>query len=34
MAYNEKPADRTRAIIAVTHKNIEEKKMFGACGLW
>ncbi len=29
MAYNEKLADRTREIIAVTHKNIEEKKMFG-----
>ena len=29
MAYNEKLADRTREIIAVTQKNIEEKKMFG-----
>ena len=29
MAYNEKLADRTREIIAATHKNIEEKKMFG-----
>src|SRR6476646_3064643 len=29
MAYNEKLADRTREIIALTHKNIEEKKMFG-----
>lgn len=29
MAYNEKLANRTRKIIAVTHKNIEEKKMFG-----
>ena len=29
MAYNEKLADRTREIIAVTHKNIEQKKMFG-----
>lgn len=29
MAYNEKLADRTREIIAHTHKNIEEKKMFG-----
>jgi TfoX/Sxy family transcriptional regulator of competence genes len=29
MAYNEKLADRTREIIAQTHKNIEEKKMFG-----
>ncbi|HET6996835.1 MAG TPA: TfoX/Sxy family protein [Chitinophagaceae bacterium] len=29
MAYNEKLADRTREIIAQTHRNIEEKKMFG-----
>ncbi len=29
MAYNEKLADRTREIIAVTHKKVEEKKMFG-----
>ena len=29
MAYNEKLADRTREIIFLTHKNVEEKKMFG-----
>lgn len=29
MAYNEKLADRVREIIALTHKNIEEKRMFG-----
>ena len=29
MAYNENLADRVREIISVTHKNIEEKKMFG-----
>ncbi|CAN5768690.1 TfoX/Sxy family protein [soil metagenome] len=29
MSYNVKFADRVREIIAVTHKNIEEKKMFG-----
>ena len=29
MAYNEKLADRTREIISFTHKNVEEKKMFG-----
>ena len=29
MAYNEKLADRTREIIAATHKISEEKKMFG-----
>lgn len=29
MAYNEKIADRIREIISTTHKNIEEKKMFG-----
>jgi TfoX/Sxy family transcriptional regulator of competence genes len=29
MAYNEKLADRTREIISATHKNVEEKKMFG-----
>ena len=29
MAYNEKLSDRVREIIAVTHKNVEEKRMFG-----
>lgn len=29
MAYDEKLADRVRELIFVTHKNIEEKKMFG-----
>jgi TfoX/Sxy family transcriptional regulator of competence genes len=29
MAYDEKLADRTREIIARTHKRVEEKKMFG-----
>ena len=29
MAYNEKLADRVREIIAVTHKNVTEKAMFG-----
>jgi TfoX/Sxy family transcriptional regulator of competence genes len=29
MAYNEKLADRTRDIISLTHKNVEEKAMFG-----
>ena len=29
MPYNEKLADRTREIISVTHKKVEEKKMFG-----
>jgi TfoX/Sxy family transcriptional regulator of competence genes len=29
MAYNEKLADRVREIIAATHKNVDEKKMFG-----
>ena len=29
MSYNEKLADRTREIISQTHKNVEEKKMFG-----
>jgi len=29
MAFNEKLADRTRELIALSHKNIEEKKMFG-----
>lgn len=29
MAYNENLADRTREIIALTHDNVEEKKMFG-----
>lgn len=32
MAYNEKLADRIREIIAATHKNVEEKRMFaGLC---
>jgi len=32
MAYNEKLATRVREIIAVTHKKVEEKKMFaGLC---
>ncbi len=32
MAYNEKLADRIREIIAITHRNVEEKKMFaGLC---
>ena len=32
MAYNEKLADRVRELIAATHKNIEEKRMFsGLC---
>jgi TfoX/Sxy family transcriptional regulator of competence genes len=32
MAYNEKLADRIREIITVTHKKVEEKKMFaGLC---
>ena len=32
MAYNEKLADRIREIISVTHKNVEEKRMFaGLC---
>lgn len=32
MAYNEKLADRIREIIAITHKEVEEKKMFaGLC---
>jgi TfoX/Sxy family transcriptional regulator of competence genes len=32
MAYNEKIADRVREIIVLTHKNVEEKKMFaGLC---
>ena len=32
MAYNEKLADRIREIISLTHKNVEEKKMFaGLC---
>jgi len=32
MAYNEHLADRIREIIAITHKNVEEKKMFaGLC---
>ena len=32
MAYNEKLADRIREIIALTHRNVEEKKMFaGLC---
>lgn len=29
MAYNEKLADMTREIISLTHKKVEEKKMFG-----
>ena len=29
MAYNEKLADMTRELIAHTHKNVEEKAMFG-----
>ncbi len=29
MAYNEKLADRVREVFAATHKNIEEKAMFG-----
>lgn len=29
MAFNEKLADRTREIISQTHKNVEEKRMFG-----
>lgn len=29
MSFNQKLADRTREIIAQTHKNVEEKRMFG-----
>ena len=29
MAYDEKLADRTRELIALTHKNVVEKPMFG-----
>jgi TfoX/Sxy family transcriptional regulator of competence genes len=29
MAYDEKLADRVRELIALTHKKIEEKRMFG-----
>jgi TfoX/Sxy family transcriptional regulator of competence genes len=29
MAFNEKIADKAREIISQTHKNVEEKKMFG-----
>src|SRR6185436_5438722 len=29
MPYNEKLADRVRELISLTHKNVEEKKMFG-----
>ena len=29
MAYDITLADRTREIISATHKNVEEKKMFG-----
>lgn len=29
MPYNEKLADRVRELIAVSHNNVEEKKMFG-----
>jgi TfoX/Sxy family transcriptional regulator of competence genes len=32
MAFNKKIADRVREVIALTHKNVEEKKMFsGLC---
>jgi TfoX/Sxy family transcriptional regulator of competence genes len=29
MAFNEKLANQVRELIALTHKNVEEKKMFG-----
>ena len=29
MAFNEKLADRVRELIFLTHKNVEEKRMFG-----
>ena len=29
MAYDEKLADRVRELIALTHRNVGEKKMFG-----
>ena len=29
MGYNENLADRTREIISLSHKNVEEKRMFG-----
>jgi TfoX/Sxy family transcriptional regulator of competence genes len=29
MSYNEALANRTREIISLTHKNVEEKRMFG-----
>ena len=29
MAYNENLADRTRELISLSHKNVEEKQMFG-----
>ena len=29
MAYDEKLANHTREIISLTHKKVEEKKMFG-----
>ncbi len=29
MAYNEKLANQVREFISITHKNVEEKKMFG-----
>jgi TfoX/Sxy family transcriptional regulator of competence genes len=29
MAYNEKLADRVREMVALSHKNVMEKKMFG-----
>jgi TfoX/Sxy family transcriptional regulator of competence genes len=29
MAYNQQLADRIREMISLTHKNVEEKKMFG-----
>ena len=43
MPFNEKLADRVREIISVTHKQIQEKRMFGGlcfmvndkmCGEW
>jgi TfoX/Sxy family transcriptional regulator of competence genes len=30
MAYNQKLADRTRTFLSLTHKNVEERKMFGS----
>ncbi len=29
MAFNERLADRVRELISLTHKNVEEKRMFG-----